>query len=172
MTSLVIRAAKPADMPALSAVYRRSSLSNDGDRPDLLANPEFLEFSDLAVREGRTRVATAGDRVVGFATWLAAGGGVVEVEDLFVDPGWMRQGIGTALVLDLIEIVRDAGARRAEVTGNRHALAFYRSVGFTLDHEVATTLGSGLRMHLDITRADRGPAGPWPSGPQGRRSGR
>jgi len=152
VTSLVIRAAEPADLAALRDVYRRSSLANDGDRPGLLAHPEFLEFSDLAVREGRTRVAVAGDRVVGFATWLAADtdDDVVEVEDLFVDPDWMRQGIGTALILDLIEIARDAGARRAEVTGNRHALAFYQSVGFTVDHEVATTLGSGLRMHLDV----------------------
>ena len=165
MTSLVIRAAEPADMPALSAVYRRASLSNDGDRPGLLAHPEFLEFSDLAVREGRTRVALAGDRVAGFASWLAAGPGVVEVEDLFVDPDWMRRGIGTALVRDLIGIARRAGARRAEVTGNRHALALYHSVGFTVDHEVATTLGAGVRMHLDIARADRGPAGSWSSGP-------
>jgi GNAT superfamily N-acetyltransferase len=111
VTSLLIRAAEPGDMPALSEVYRRSSLSNDGDRPGLLARPEFLEFSDLAVREGRTRVAIAGDRVAGFATWLAAAD-IVEVEDLFVDPDWMRRGIGTALVLDLIEIARDAGARR------------------------------------------------------------
>ena len=111
MTSLMIRAAEPADMAALSAVYRNSSLSNDGDRPGLLAHPGFLEFSDLAVREGRTRVAIAGDRVVGFASWLAAAAAnVVEVEDLFVDPGWMRRGIGTALVLDLIEIARDADA--------------------------------------------------------------
>lgn len=152
MTSPVIRTAEPADMPALSAVYRRSSLSNDGDRPGLLARPEYLEFSDLAVREGRTRVAVAGGRLVGFATWLAtADAGVIEVEDLFVDPGWMRQGIGTALILDLIEIAREAGARRAEVTGNRHALAFYQSAGFTVDHEIATTLGSGLRLHLDLT---------------------
>ncbi len=152
MTSLRIRAAGPADMAALSAVYRRSSLSNDGDRPGLLAHPGFLEFSDLAVREGRTRAAIAGDRVVGFASWLAAAAAdVVEVEDLFVDPGWMRRGIGTALVLDLIEIARDAGARRAEVTANQHALAFYQSVGFTVDHEVATLLGVGLRMHLDLT---------------------
>jgi GNAT superfamily N-acetyltransferase len=149
VTSLVIRAADLTDMPALSDVYRRSSLSNDGDRPDLLAHPEFLEFSDLAVREGRTRVAIVGDRVAGFASWLAAAD-VIEVEDLFVDPDWMRQGIGTALVQDLIEMARAAGARRAEVTGNQHALAFYQSVGFTVDHEVATPLGGGLRMHLDL----------------------
>jgi len=160
VTSLLILAAEPGDMPALSEVYRRSSLSNDGDRPGLLARPEFLEVSDLAVREGRTRVAVAGDRVAGFATWLAAAD-IVEVEDLFVDPDWMRQGIGTALVLDLIEIARDAGARRAEVTGNQHALAFYQSVGFTVDREVATLLGSGLRMHLDLTPRPGRPE--WPS---------
>jgi GNAT superfamily N-acetyltransferase len=150
VASLLIRAAEPDDMAALREVYRSSSLSNDGDRPHLLAHPEYLEFSDLAVREGRTRVAVADGRVVGFATWLSADG-VFEVEDMFVDPGWMRQGIGRALTLDLIAIARDAGVSCAEVTANQHALAFYQSIGFVVDHEVATTLGSGLRMHLDIT---------------------
>jgi hypothetical protein len=55
VTSFVIRDAVTDDMTALSGVYRRSSLSNEGDRPNLLAHPETLEFSDLAVREGRTR---------------------------------------------------------------------------------------------------------------------
>src|ERR1700723_3553764 len=59
MTRVLVRDAVPADMTALSGVYRRSSLSNEGDRPNLLAHPETLEFSDLGVREGRTRAAIA-----------------------------------------------------------------------------------------------------------------
>jgi len=49
--------------------------------------------------------------IVGFATWLTAGDGV-EVEDLFVDPAWMRHGAGRALVLDLISIARGRGVCR------------------------------------------------------------
>ncbi len=51
--------------------------------------------------EGRTRAAVADGAIAGFATWLGAGE-AIEIEDLFVDPEWMGQGIGRALVQDLI----------------------------------------------------------------------
>jgi GNAT superfamily N-acetyltransferase len=146
-----IRSAVAGDMPALREVFRRSSLSNDGDRADMLAHPEILEFRGAAVASGRTRVAVTGDGIAGFATWSGAGY-VVEVEDLFVDPDRMRQGIGLALVTDLIGIARGLGALRVEVTANNHALAFYARAGFVAGREVPTRFGSATRMHLDVAR--------------------
>lgn len=136
-------------MTALREVYRRASLSNNGDRPNLLAHPEYLELSDQGVRDGRTRVADAGGRVIGFATWLGTGD-VTEIEDLFVDPDCMRAGVGRALVKDLIALAQRRGVCRVEVTGNPHARAFYERVGFGYDHDVDTPLGPGLRMHQDL----------------------
>jgi GNAT superfamily N-acetyltransferase len=148
--TVLIRDSVPADLDALRDVYRRSSLSNDGDRESLLANPGVLEFPGPATGGGRTRVAVAtGGQVVGFATILIAGD-AAELHDLFVDPGWMRRGIGRALVLDAIAIARDRGASRVEVTANPHALVFYESVGFAVDHEVQTRFGPGSRMHVDV----------------------
>jgi GNAT superfamily N-acetyltransferase len=149
VTTFLIRAAVPGDMTALRDVFRRSSLSNDGDRANLLAYPDALELSDLAVTQGRTRAAVADDGIVGFATWLSAGD-AMEVEDLFVDPERMRQGFGRALVLDLIAIARGRGVRRFEVTANQNALAFYEEVGFLVSHEVETRFGPAPRMHLDV----------------------
>ncbi|MGH3203541.1 MAG: GNAT family N-acetyltransferase [Streptosporangiaceae bacterium] len=149
MTSFVIRDAAIADMPALSGVYRRSSLSNQGDRPNLLAHPETLELSDLAVREGRTRAAVAEGEITGFASWLDAGDGF-EIEDLFVEPGWMRRGIGRALVRDMIAIARGRGTGQVEVTANPHALAFYETAGFLVYREVATRFRTAPRMRLDV----------------------
>jgi GNAT superfamily N-acetyltransferase len=149
VTTFVIRAAVPGDMTALRDVFRRSSLSNDGDRANLLAHPDVLELSDLAVREGRTRAAVADDRIGGFASWLSAGD-VFEVEDLFVDPERMRQGIGRALVLDLITIARSWGPP-GRVTANQHALALYEKASFVVDHQVSTRFGPAPRMHRDIT---------------------
>ncbi len=150
MPTFLIRAAVPGDMTALRDVFRRSSLSNNGDRPNLLAHPDVLELSDLAVKEGRTRAAVADGGIVGFATWLSAGD-VVELEDLFVAPERMRQGIGRALVLDLIAIARGRGVRRVEVTANQHALAFYEDAGFVAGDEVQTRFGPAARMHRDVT---------------------
>jgi GNAT superfamily N-acetyltransferase len=148
--TFLIREAVPADLPGLRDVYRRSSLSNQGDRASLLANPDVLEFPGPAAGDGRTRVAVAPDgRVAGFATSLI-GGDTIELDDLFVDPGWMRQGVGRALVADVVTIARDWGIGRVEVTANPHALTFYEKAGFTADHEVATRFGTGTRMHLDV----------------------
>ena len=148
--AFVIRDAMPADLAALQDVYRRASLSNEGDRQTLLANPDALEFPGLGGDDRRTRVATADGRIAGFATSVPAGD-VIELDDLFVDPSWMRQGAGRALVLDAVAIARELGAGRVEVTANPHALVFYGKAGFIADHEVQTRFGPGLRMHIDVT---------------------
>jgi GNAT superfamily N-acetyltransferase len=145
-----VRDAVPADVASLQEVFRRSSLSNEDDRANLLAHPETLEFASEAVAELRTRVATDGDgQVVGFVT-VAHSAGFVELEDLFVDPDWMRRGVGRRLVLDVVDRARRAGVGRVEVTANQHALAFYEDAGFVFLHEVETRFGPAPRMTLPV----------------------
>jgi GNAT superfamily N-acetyltransferase len=143
----MIRLGTPADLAAASDVYRRASLSNAGDRDNLLAPAELLTLGPAGLAEGRTHVAEQDGSVVGFATWAETGGGI-ELEDLFVDPGYMRRGIATALVNCVAEIVRARGAERLEVTANPDVLGFYRTVGF-IDCGVAETeFGTAPRMVL------------------------
>jgi ribosomal protein S18 acetylase RimI-like enzyme len=151
---LEIRTAVPADLDAIRAVYRRASLWNEGDRDALLANPDALEFDPQPIAEGRTRVAVAGGRIAGFATTRAGGPDALELDDLFVDPDRMRQGIATELIRDVERTARAAAVARVEVTANGHALEFYRAVGFTVTGTVETRFGPGTRMRLDV-----GPAG-------------
>ena len=147
-----VRTASVDDLPALRAIYRRSSLSNPEDAVALLERPGLLELGDEGVRAGRTRVAVAEDgTVVAFATAVPAdAAGALELDDLFVDPGAMRRGVGRLLVEDLVDGARRAGVVRIEVTGNPRARAFYERVGFTVVGEVSTLLGVGLRMHLVV----------------------
>ena len=146
---LIIRQAVPADMDVLRSLFRRSSLSNEGDRATLQANPDVLELSDVAIAEGRTRVATADGRIVGFVSTRASGD-VVELDDLFVEPDWMRRGIGNQLVFDVVETARRRGASRLEVTANPHALAFYEFAAFVFDRDVQTRFGPAPRMFRPI----------------------
>jgi GNAT superfamily N-acetyltransferase len=74
----------------------------------------------------------------------------IELEDLFVDPDWMRHGVGLAMVADVVGIARAHGERRFDVTANLHALEFYRAAGFVHDATTDTPFGPALRMHLDI----------------------
>ena len=144
-----IRWSTPADLPALTEVFARASLSNEGDRDALLAHPEALVLEGDSIAEGLTRVATNTDDIVGFATTVLVGD-VLDLQDLFVDPDWMRRGVATQLVLDAEAVARSRGATRVEVTANDHALAFYLQVGFVAGGRVETQFGAGTRMHLDL----------------------
>jgi GNAT superfamily N-acetyltransferase len=144
-----IRDARPADVDALRTVFRRSPLSNEGNRRNLLAHPDVLEWTADPVAEGRTRAAVVDDRVVGFATTSVAADGL-ELEDLFVDPDWMRRGVGRALVEDVVAAARRRGVLRVTVTANEHALAFYERAGFVAQGVVQTTFGPAPRMVLEF----------------------
>ena len=145
----MIRLGVPTDLPAAMGVYRRASLSNAGDRDNLLAHPEFLILGPEGLAEGRTYVAEEDGSVVGFATWAEADGSI-ELEDLFVDPGWMRRRIATALVSRIVDVLRARGAECLEVTANPHAREFYSAAGFTDCGVAETEFGAAPRMRLAI----------------------
>ena len=140
------------DYPAMQRVYRRASLGNEGDRAALLANPEALHLSDDLIRRGRAWAAATGDDVVvGFISTTSIGAGVLELEDLFVDPDVQRRGVARALLANVITEAAGDNAHRLEVTANDHALGFYDAVGFTADGPVETEFGVGTRMHMTLS---------------------
>ena len=149
-TVAMIRLGTPADLPAATSAYRRASLSNAGDRDNLLAHPQYLILGPEGLAEGRTHVAAEDGLLVGFATWAEAAG-TAELEDLFVDPDYMWRGIAAALVNRIAEVLRARGAEHLEVTTNPHALGFYRAVGFTDCGVAETEFGAGYRLVLAIS---------------------
>jgi GNAT superfamily N-acetyltransferase len=145
----MIRIGTPADLPAAAGVYRRASLSNPGDRDNLLTHPEYLILRPEGLIEGRTYVAVEDGSVVGFATWAEAGG-TIELEDLFVDPGWRRRGIASALVSSIVDTLRARGVQCLEVTANPHAQGFYSAAGFIDCGVAGTEFGTAPRKRLAI----------------------
>ena len=74
----------------------------------------------------------------------------MELEDLFVDPTWMRRGIATALVHCVSDVLRSRGAATLEVTASPDALQFYRAVGFIDIGITQTAFGSAPQMQLRL----------------------
>ena len=97
---------------------------------------------------GQQVAVGADDEILGFITTLPLDAGALEIEDLFVDPDWMRTGVARRLVEDLVATASRNGVRRIEVTANPHANAFYRHVGFVQGHHTETRLGGAPRMYL------------------------
>jgi GNAT superfamily N-acetyltransferase len=148
--AVTIRGAVPADLDAVREVFRRASLSNAGDRAALLAHREVLLWPGDPIAEGRTRVAVEADAgILGFATTLQVEG-ALELEDLFVEPRRMRQGVARRLVEDVLSLARRLGVDSVQVTANPHAMAFYTAVGFVPGDTAQTRFSPALRMRLDV----------------------
>jgi GNAT superfamily N-acetyltransferase len=148
-TASVIRLGTPADYSAVAAVFRRASLFNDGDRDDLLAYPQHLVLQPDGLEQGRTYVVETHGSVIGFASWVTTAE-TVDLEDLFVEPTWMRRGVATALVARIVDVLCSQGVSCFEVTANPHALGFYRHMGFRDIGTTMTQFGQAPRMALVV----------------------
>ncbi len=166
-----IRDFAPGDLDTLGGIFRRSSLSNEGDREALLAHPQVLELELPEPADGVVRVGQLEGRVAGFATARVHPGGSVELVDLFVDPPAMRRGVGRALVAD-VRAMAHVRQTSVVVVANPHAMAFYERVGFVAEGEAETEFGPGIKMRASGTPRgvdDRGgAAAPDPSQPSER----
>src|SRR3954451_11886136 len=130
MSTFSVRDAEPGDEPALARIFRRASLSNAGDRDALLGHPEALTLPDDVLASGRTRVATSADgTVVGFARTRPTDRGVLELEDLFVDPDAMGRGVARQLILRIVTEAASEDVVRIDVTANCHARGFFPAGG-------------------------------------------
>ena len=146
----MIRLGTSADLPAAACVYRRASLSNAGDRDNLLAHPAYLILGPEGLAEGRTHVAEEDGSVVGFATWA---GPVAPWS--WKTCSWTRPigGAGSPLHLSAVSpgSCERGAAERLEVTANPHALGFYRVVGFIECGVAETDPGAAPRMVLVLS---------------------
>jgi GNAT superfamily N-acetyltransferase len=151
MSSFVIRDARAGDAAPLGDVFRRASLSNESDRAPLLAHPDALVWSGPPDPPARCRAAVPpeGGPPIGFATTVRRGA-ALELDDLFVDPDRMRQGVARRLIDDAVRHARRQGVARIEVDGNPHALAFYLAVGFVVTGAIRTEFGAGHRLGLEV----------------------
>lgn len=146
-----IRDARPDEAPALAALQRRSADVWDEYRAQLAANPDAIEPPHRAIADGRVRVAAdASGRLLGFSVVLPIRDGRCELDDLFVEPEWMRRGVGRLLVADLTARAAAAGASHVEVIANPNALAFYERLGFETTGQASTRFGEAPRMSLEL----------------------
>jgi len=137
---LTLRLARPEEHDALEDLQRRASLELPEYRDQLLENPDAIYLPEGQIANGQVIVAEIGGEIAGFA---AVVGG--ELDGLFVEPDLWGHGIGRALVDAATHQARSRGLA-LKVIANPRARRFYEHCGFSLEGEVETRFGPGLRM--------------------------
>ena len=128
-----IRRLTPADVEATADAYLRDHW---GDRR---ANLSFV-----ASHPGmRPFVADADGVVVGTGV-LCVNGPVGWIGTVWVDPGWRRRGIATALTQATIEAADDAGCRTLVLVSTREGRPLYERFGFTVEAAYVILQAPGL----------------------------
>jgi GNAT superfamily N-acetyltransferase len=123
MTEPRVRPASPADESRLRAVAEASKGYWGYDARRLRDWAATLEFS----RE--IWVAEIDDEIAGWAALLPPDDGVCELDDLWVEPGAIRTGIGTALFRHAVDRARAAGAQVLRWEAEPNAVGFYERMG-------------------------------------------
>lgn len=126
-----IRRARTSDLPALDRIafaakahWGYSTEQLEAWRSDLVTPPETLEDKPVFVAE-------RGGSILGFVQ-LDPGTSPWQVEALWVAPGSMRQGVGTALVRQVKAYAAAQGQTELAVDSDPNAEGFYRACGGTV----------------------------------------
>ncbi|GEA87574.1 GNAT family N-acetyltransferase [Cellulomonas cellasea] len=133
--ALVVRAAEPRDLAAVTALVRELATSFVPDADRVAAGfAELLASTAGGGAHGRLTVAEEGERVVGYClaathTTLHANGPTVWVEELCVDATCRRRGTGSALMADVEDWAVRLGAAVVALA-TRRAGAFYAGLGY------------------------------------------
>lgn len=124
-----LRAARPQDAPALSALAFRSKASwgysaefMEACRQELTLTPEQLAAWTVWVAEV--------DGVLAGMIALRPDGEAAELEALFVDPGFQGRGVGAALMRAFLDHCENASIPRVRVDADPNAEAVYARFGF------------------------------------------
>jgi GNAT superfamily N-acetyltransferase len=151
----MIRAAMADDVPE---IYRlmRDLASYEKSLPNVTATADDLRRSLFGDSPAVfAHVATAGDRVVGFALWFLnystwVGRHGIYLEDLYVEPGMRGRGFGKALLAGLARICADRGYGRLEwsvLDWNTPSIEFYQAIGAEAMDEWTVYRLAGPALH-------------------------
>ncbi len=165
MSPMLVRAARSEDLEAVVALLREDVIRevDESQEPAASYRAAFEEIradahQDLLVGEADGQVvATAQVTWVRHLTYV--GGLMCQLESVRVRSDRRGEGLGRQLVAHVVDLARERGAARVELTTNarrERAQAFYRSLGFTASHV-------GMKLYLGP------PAGPNPSTGSGGR---
>jgi GNAT superfamily N-acetyltransferase len=95
--TITIRNAILSEKATLEDLQFRASLTNEGDREALIANPDAIDLPIAQTASGDVFVLELSGHIAGFAALQSRPDGEAELDSLFVEPDIRRRGVGRSL---------------------------------------------------------------------------
>ena len=127
-STTTIRPARPDEAAALSALALRAKGHWGYDAALMAAFTADLRVAPEEIAAGTITVATRDDAPCGFYQLLIHGE-AAELDDLWIDPSAIGQGVGRALWQHAVAAARAHGCRELRVQSDPHAEGFYLAMG-------------------------------------------
>jgi len=166
-----LRIARSQDVPAINALIARSIQALHTDHYDAAVIAVSIEHAygvDWQLIRDGSYFAVEMDGVIAAAggwSWretiagahspdapsgrpLDAATEAARIRAFYVDPNYVRRGIGTALLTASENAARNAGFRRAQLTSTLQAVEFYSSFGYRQLCPFYLPLPGGVSLHL------------------------
>lgn len=121
----------PADAAVLSALALRSKALWPYDEAFIAACKDELTYSEAQLEDRHMifRVAEIDKVVAAFAALDLRKAGEEELLALFVDPLFVRQGLGQQLWRDAVRVATSRGVRALQIASDPYAEPFYAAMG-------------------------------------------
>jgi len=154
--TITLRRARPSDLDAVERLLKRSypRLLRPDYPPSVMvtAVPIIARARPELLASGRYFLAEAEDgTLLGAGGWSAAppggeGGmeGVGHVRHVAVDPDALRQGVGRAVMGEVISDTLRHGVKWLDCLSTRTAVPFYEALGFRVLHGAEVGLRPGI----------------------------
>ena len=92
-------------------------------------------------------------QILGFYTVVRRDDSDIELEHLFVEPGYFRQGLGSRLFRHAVDLATKLRFRRLVIQSDPHALAFYLAVGARLRRWIPSSIPGRYIPYLEFDLA-------------------
>jgi N-acetylglutamate synthase-like GNAT family acetyltransferase len=123
-----MRTPRPDEAAILTELCLRSKAVWGYDREFMRACREELTLTPATMRLSYVKVAEVDGCTVGLAQVVVTDD-VAELDKLFIEPGWLRSGVGRALLDWAKNTAREAGASTLVIDADPCAADFYRQMG-------------------------------------------
>jgi len=155
---IVVRAATPADEPAVNALLAASypTLMRGSYEAAVLAAalPMITQANPALLSSGTYYLAESADGVLaGCGGWTRerpGSGDIVprlgHIRHFATHPHWVRRGVGRAIYERCQSDARLAGVRRLECFASLNGLRFYESLGFKAIRPIDIPMGARLKF--------------------------